>query len=113
MKWYPTGVTFTEQPFIRKISVDGRRICLVGYQGEIYALDTRCPHAGEDLSRGWCEEGKIVCPVHRYSYHLQTGRGSQGQNDYVNIYPVMIKDGEITVGFESFKEKLKKIFNLK
>ncbi|MEO6851245.1 MAG: Rieske 2Fe-2S domain-containing protein, partial [Mucilaginibacter sp.] len=83
---------------------------LVGFEGEIFALSAKCPHAGGDLSAGWCKEGKLICPVHRYSYNLQTGRGSEGQNDYVDTYPVEIRDGAIYVGISSFWGNFKKVF---
>lgn len=111
MKWFTTGVKNTDEPFIKRVSVSGHTICLVGYEGHIYALANKCPHAGEELSRGWCtDEKKIVCPYHRFSYSLETGRGSPGQNDYVNTYSVKIEADEIYVGFETFKEKLKALF---
>lgn len=112
MNWYKiTGLACTDKPFIKRVSAGGKSVCLVGYQGQIFALSTKCPHAGEDLSRGWCSaEGKLVCPVHRFSYDLTTGRGSPGQNDYVDTYKVKIEAGDIYVGFETFREKLKKIF---
>ncbi|GAB3905437.1 Rieske (2Fe-2S) protein [Mucilaginibacter boryungensis] len=110
MKWYNTGVTNTDKPFIKRVSVGGHNVCLVGYGGHIYALANKCPHAGEDLSRGWCTEGKIVCAYHRFSYSLETGKGSPGQNDYVNTYAVKVEDGMIFVGFNTFREKLKSLF---
>lgn len=112
MKWYKiNGLSYTSQPFIKKVSAGGKAICLVGYEGEIFALSAKCPHAGEDLSRGWCAEGKLVCPYHRYSYSLTTGRGSPGQNDYVDTYAVKIEGNEIYIGLETFREKLKKMFS--
>ncbi|GAA4311045.1 hypothetical protein GCM10023149_05920 [Mucilaginibacter gynuensis] len=111
MKWYRVpDVEPNGQPFIKKIKPDGKNICLVGYEGEIFALSARCPHAGEDLSRGWCKEGKLVCPIHRFSYDLETGRGSTGQNDYVNTFPVKIKNNEVYVGINSFWGKIKSLF---
>jgi nitrite reductase/ring-hydroxylating ferredoxin subunit len=111
MQWYKVpDVKFTGQPFIKKIKPAGKSICIVGYENEVFALAARCPHAGEDLSRGWCKEGKLVCPVHRFSYDLNTGRGSPGQNDYVNTYPVKVKGKEIYVGINSFWEKVKGMF---
>jgi nitrite reductase/ring-hydroxylating ferredoxin subunit len=112
MKWFKIpGLLSTDQPFIKKASVNGKSICLVGYQGEVFALSSKCPHAGEDLSRGWCtDDGKLVCPIHRFSYNLTNGRGSTGQNDYVDTYAVKTKDDEIYVGFETFREKFLKIF---
>ncbi|OOQ61789.1 Rieske (2Fe-2S) protein [Mucilaginibacter pedocola] len=111
MKWHSIeGIVPNCEPFIKKVKVDGKSICLVGYEGEVFALGSVCPHAREDLSRGWCADGKLVCPVHRFSYDLHTGRGSPGQNDYVDSYPVKIKGEVVYVGVESFFDKLKQAF---
>ncbi|MES2274753.1 MAG: Rieske (2Fe-2S) protein [Bacteroidota bacterium] len=112
MKWYKiAGITYTDKPFIKRVLAGGHTICLVGYDGKVYALANKCPHAGEDLSGGWCtDEKKLVCPYHRFSYDLETGRGSPGQHDYVNTYEVKITDGDIYVGFNTFKEKIKNLF---
>jgi len=81
-------------------------MCLVGYEGEIFALSSKCPHAGGDLTSGWCKNEKLICPVHRYSYDLKTGKGSEGQNDYINTYPVEVKADGIYIGVTSFWEKI-------
>lgn len=111
MKWVKVGdLLDTDQPFIKKIMVGGRSVCLIGYNGHVFALAAKCPHAGEDLSRGWCADGKLVCPYHRFSYDLETGRGSPGQNDYVAVYQVKTDKDGIYVGFETFAEKIKGMF---
>jgi len=110
MRWYNTGISYTDKPFIKKITIVRRSICLVGYEGQIYALSSRCPHAGEDLGRGWCSDGKLICPYHRFSYNLETGRGSPGQNDYVDSYPVKLDGNNIYIGIDSFWQKLKGMF---
>jgi 3-phenylpropionate/trans-cinnamate dioxygenase ferredoxin subunit len=111
MEWYQVpGLKVTGQPFIKRVKVGGKTICLVGYDNEIYALGARCPHAGGDLTQGWCKEGKLICPLHRYSFDLKTGKGSPGQNDYIESYPVEIKDGLIYIGITSLWEKIKQAF---
>jgi nitrite reductase/ring-hydroxylating ferredoxin subunit len=111
MKWHAViGFEPTDQPFIKKVKIAGQNLCLVGYQGRLFALGATCPHAREDLSRGWCNDGKLVCPVHRFSYDLETGKGSPGQNDYVESYPVKIKGEVVYVGIKSFFDKLKEAF---
>jgi nitrite reductase/ring-hydroxylating ferredoxin subunit len=111
MKWYEIpGVKPTGQPFIKKVKAGNKTICLVGYENEIFALSGRCPHAGGDLTGGWCKDGKLICPVHRYSYDLKTGKGTEGQNDYIDHYPVEIKEDAIYIGIDSFWEKLKQAF---
>ncbi len=111
MKWYKIpDIQFTGKPFIKKVKAGGKTLCLVGYEGKIFALSARCPHAGGDLTAGWCKEGKLICPVHRYSFSLETGKGSEGQNDYIESYPVEIRDSSIYVGISSFWEKVKQAF---
>jgi nitrite reductase/ring-hydroxylating ferredoxin subunit len=111
MKWYKVPeIKNTNQPFLKKVKIANKNICLVGYEGELFAVSATCPHAGEDLSRGWCEEGKLVCPVHRFSYNLHTGRGSVGQNDYVETFSVEVRNGDIYIGITGFWEKIKTAF---
>ncbi len=111
MKWYKIpGIQPSSQPFIKKAKAGGKTLCLVGFEGKIFALSARCPHAGGDLTAGWCKEGKLICPIHRYSYSLETGKGSEGQNDYIDSYPVEVRDDAIYVGISSFWEKFKQAF---
>ena len=111
MTWYEIpGVKPTGQPFIKRVKAGGKTICLVSYENEIFALSAKCPHAGGDLTQGWCKEGKLICPLHRYSFDLRTGKGSEGQNDYIDSYPVEIKDDSVYIGIDSFWEKFKQAF---
>ena len=111
MKWYKIpDIRLDGKPFIKKVKAGGKTLCLVGFENKIYALSAKCPHAGGDLTAGWCKEGKLICPVHRYSYNLETGKGSEGQNDYIESYQVEIKDNSVYVGISSFWEKIKQAF---
>jgi nitrite reductase/ring-hydroxylating ferredoxin subunit len=111
MQWYRAdGIAYTGIPFIKKVKLANKSLCIVSTGQEVFALAARCPHAGEDLSRGWCKQGKLVCPVHRFSYDLHTGRGNPGQNDYVDTFEVKIKGEEIYIGVNSFWNKLKQVF---
>ena len=111
MTWYEIpGVKPTVKPFIKRVKAGGKTICLIGYENEVFALSAKCPHAGGDLTQGWCKEGKLICPLHRYSFDLRTGKGSEGQNDYIDSYPVEIKDDSIYIGIDSFWEKFKQAF---
>ncbi len=111
MEWHKVpDIQLDGQPFIKKVKVAGRILCLVGVEDKVYALAAKCPHAGGDLSNGWCKDGKLICPIHRYSYDITTGKGSEGQNDYIANYPVEIRDNGIYVGINSFWGKLKQLF---
>ncbi|WDF53460.1 Rieske (2Fe-2S) protein [Mucilaginibacter sp. KACC 22063] len=109
MKWLQVGEVGDFEK-ITKIEVAGKKLCVINYGGELFALASKCPHAGADLSKGWCEKGKLICPYHRYSYDLLTGRGSEGQNDFVNTYPVKVENNYIFIGISSFWETFMNIF---
>lgn len=73
---------------IRNVKINGKKICLIRDGTVLHATSSRCPHAGADLSHGWCEAGRLICPYHRHAFDLQTGRGDPGQGDYITIYPL-------------------------
>lgn len=111
MNWYKIpDIKLTGIPFIKKVKAGGKTLCLVSVDNKVYALSAKCPHAGGDLTQGWCKEGKLICPVHRYSFNLETGKGSQGQNDFIESYPLEIRDGQVYVGMSTFWEKFKQAF---
>ncbi|XP_008416763.1 Rieske domain-containing protein-like isoform X1 [Poecilia reticulata] len=73
--------------------VNGCRDVLVVYhQGELYAMDLRCYHAGGLLHNGDIEEfnGRpcIVCPWHQYKITLAEGEGLYQAVDHPTIRPL-------------------------
>ncbi len=97
--------------FVKMLKVKNKKICLVKHQENFYALQNNCPHAGGILSSGWCIKGNIVCPIHRYQYNLTTGRGAQGQGDYVNTYQTELRPDGLYVAIK--QNWLAKIFGSK
>jgi nitrite reductase/ring-hydroxylating ferredoxin subunit len=87
-KWVKVDEAIPESDFVMEIHVDHKKLCLVRNLGTLYAVENTCPHAGGILSDGWCVNGNLVCPVHRYQYDLVTGRGAEGQGNYIYTYPV-------------------------
>lgn len=109
MKWYKVAETGVITTQVNKINAGGKNLCLVKDGESFFALSSKCPHAGADLTNGWCENKKLICPFHRYAYDLETGRGNAGQNDFVPTYPVEIRENDIYVGIPSLWDKLKGI----
>lgn len=102
MKWFKVFRTnvLDEDDFVKRIEVSGRKLCAVKTGESLFVIQNKCPHAGADLSSGWCANGKIVCPYHRHEFDLVTGRGANGQGNYVNTYPVEKRDDGIYVGLK-------------
>lgn len=108
MKWYPVpDASDLNEPFLHKVKIGDKSICLVGYDGKLYAVSAICPHQGFDMSSGgYCENGKIICPLHGYSFDLQTGKGPQ---DYIKTFPVKVENGTVYIATPSMLDDLKKL----
>jgi len=100
MNWIKINIELPAGESIKQVKVNGKKLCLIKNNGQLYAVQNTCPHAGGILSGGWCSNGNIVCPIHRYEYNLETGRGLEGQGDYIEKYPLLIKEDGIYVGFK-------------
>lgn len=100
MEWFKVDIELPDHDLVEQIKVNGKKLCLVKHQENIYVIQNTCPHAGGILSGGWCKEGHIVCPIHRYEYNLSTGRGAPGQGDYINIYPTEQRADGLYVGLK-------------
>jgi len=100
MEWFKVEIELPDHDLVEQIKVNGKKLCLVKHQEKIYVIQNTCPHAGGILSGGWCKEGNIVCPIHRYEYNLSTGRGAPGQGDYINIYPTEQREDGLYVGLK-------------
>jgi nitrite reductase/ring-hydroxylating ferredoxin subunit len=100
MKWIKIEVAIPAHDFVQQIKLNGKKLCLIKHQGQVHVTQNTCPHAGGLLSGGWCKEGKLICPIHRYAYNLDNGRGAAGQGDYIDIYPTEVRADGMYVGFE-------------
>jgi nitrite reductase/ring-hydroxylating ferredoxin subunit len=64
-------------------------ICFVMRKGSFYAVENKCTHNGESLSKGLVNFlGEVVCPRHGYRFNLKTGRECAERSRDLLIYPV-------------------------
>lgn len=68
-------VAAAEVPEGRGVTVlkRGRMIAVFNMAGEFLALDGACPHKGGPLGDGYCENGKVYCPLHGWQFDIRTG----------------------------------------
>lgn len=86
----------------KEAEVNGKSICLSRTEKGIYAVDNKCPHQNALLSSGYCtEKNEVVCPWHKYSFDLETGRQTQVENGLaIRTYPTKIENENLLVGIE-------------
>jgi nitrite reductase/ring-hydroxylating ferredoxin subunit len=80
-------------------SVHGQALCFVRMNGTLYALEDRCPHQGRPLSGGWCDEGHVVCPFHRFHFEPATGKARHNVCSSAVVHPVQEREDGVYVGF--------------
>lgn len=74
--------------------VHGKRICLALLDQQFYAVEDRCSHQGESLSKGKINYlGEVICPWHGYRFNLKTGRESDERSKDIGCYPIR-EDGQ-------------------
>ncbi len=75
-----------------------RPIVLFYNDGEVRAVDNRCPHMGFPLSQGTCENGLITCPWHHARFEASSGCTFDLWADDVEPFHVEVRDCEVYVG---------------
>ncbi|WP_435359653.1 Rieske (2Fe-2S) protein [Haloarchaeobius sp. DFWS5] len=75
----------------------GRAIALFYHEGEVRAVDNRCPHMGFPLTEGTVDDGVLTCHWHHARFELSCGDTFDPWADDVLTYPVEIRDGQVYV----------------
>lgn len=76
-----------------------RALCFVRLAGRLHALADQCPHQGKPLSGGWCEDGWVVCPWHRFHFDPATGKARNGVCANAEVFPLERRKDGWYVGF--------------
>src|SRR6056297_502105 len=79
------------------VTPDGTAIALFHHEGEVRAVDNRCPHMGFPLSEGTVDEGILTCHWHHARFELSCGDTFDPWADDVRTFPVEIRDGTVYV----------------
>lgn len=79
--------------------VNGRKVILTRHEGQLYAVDSLCPHAAADLSQGSLRRWRLCCHEHDYCFDLRTGRIVWPEDEVYRLrrYEVKEEDGVVKV----------------
>jgi len=79
---------------------DGRPVALFNVDGEIFALDNTCPHAGGPLGEGTLDGEIVTCPWHGWKFNVRTGDCLKNPIEEwrVGRYSIVVEDNIIQVG---------------
>ncbi len=81
----------------KMVSVGGNEIALFNVDGQFFALDNACPHAGGPLADGEIQGSVVTCCWHGWQFDIKTGAGTLNPRSRVSTYPVKVEGSEIYV----------------
>jgi len=84
----------------RLVFVDGKAIALFKVEGEVYALDDSCPHAGSSLGMGRQDGAFVTCRAHGLCFDVRTGRMRGVDGLCAKTYRVQVVAGEVAVDID-------------
>jgi nitrite reductase/ring-hydroxylating ferredoxin subunit len=97
-RWQQVATLTDLEPHgLKTVRAGSYTIVLWRYQGQVFALDNRCPHMGFPLDRGTCHDGIVTCHWHAARFDLRTGGTFDPWADDVLTFPVELRDDAIWV----------------
>ena len=82
---------------MKLVSIQGTPILLIMQQGQIFAINNRCPHMACSFSGGTLDGLVIICPCHDWRFDLITGEYEEAPGFKLTKYDWKIKSGKIWV----------------
>ena len=71
-------------------------------KGQVYGVQSKCPHREGALADGITGDGKEICPMHAFKFELATGHPIGNDCESLKTYQVEVSDsGEILLHWSS------------
>lgn len=86
------------------LRIRGRRVAIIRYDDQLYALDAVCPHTGADLGLGRVKNGRVTCPEHGWTFDLGTGCMPGTSDIAVRTFPVKTEGESVFVALPARDE---------
>jgi 3-phenylpropionate/trans-cinnamate dioxygenase ferredoxin component len=82
---------------MQKVAADGKEILVVNIDGNFYAMNDTCTHAGASLSEGSLDGQILTCGWHGAKFDCKTGNLSAFPAKIKNLqsYKVIVESGNI------------------
>ena len=84
---------------MKKVSVDENEILVTNIDGNYFAIDDTCSHAGATLSEGKLEDSIITCDWHGAKFDCKNGKLVKfpGEINDLGSYKVVIESNNVFV----------------
>lgn len=95
--WIAAGPASAVPPGGRKlVFVPGQEAVLVLHvEGQFFALENSCPHAGASMASGSCQGHVLSCPAHGLKFNIQSGACTASPQMRIPTYEVRVQDAQL------------------
>ena len=76
-----------------------RPIGVFHVNGEFFAIENECPHAGASLAHGLISEETVACRIHHWRFCLRTGKYLDEDRPAMNVrsFPLRVVNGNVQI----------------
>lgn len=92
---------------MKLVTIEGTPVLFIKQQGQIFAIDNRCPHQGCGFSGGTLDGLVIICPCHDWRFSLETGEYEEESAMKLTTFEWKVEAGKIWVKLEEDTEQSK------
>lgn len=84
---------------LHKVTVDEKQILVVNIDGNYYATDDTCTHAGASLSEGKLDGSTVTCGWHGAQFDCKTGNLEKFPAKINNLqsYKVVVESDDVVI----------------
>jgi 3-phenylpropionate/trans-cinnamate dioxygenase ferredoxin subunit len=89
---------------MRAVEANGKLLLLANVDGRFWAMDAICSHKGGRLAEGNLQGVNVICPLHRSTYDVRTGKIVSnvkipliGKASDLRVYNVTVEGEEVIV----------------
>ncbi len=82
---------------IMAVRIDGVDMVLYRSGDGYYAAQRMCLHQGYDLADGLVDSGFLICPLHGWRYHADSGVHEYSPQTCLRTFAVRVRDGAIEI----------------
>src|SRR3989344_7594575 len=79
------------------VDINGLSIAILNDNEKFFAISNTCAHMQGPIGEGSCQEGKVTCPWHGWTYDLKTGKNTFNEDIKLETYEVKIKGEDVLV----------------
>ncbi|MDB5415232.1 MAG: ferredoxin [Rubritepida sp.] len=101
--WHPVAPADSfEDDAAKVVQIGETRIAVFRLENDFFAVSDVCTHEYALLSEGFCENGKIECPLHQACFDIRTGKALDEPAEVdLPTYPTRIENGVVQLQFDA------------